>query len=148
MTLDINGRTRLAGVVGWPLGHTLSPAMHNAAYEALGLDWVYVPLPVEDDADMLRFIGALRVLPFVGVNITMPHKQAMLRLCDEVAMFAQMAGAVNTVHVSDGRLIGYNTDGRGLLEALETEAGFLPEGKSVTLVGAGGAAGAALVAFV
>lgn len=148
MSPKISGRTRLAGIIGWPLNHTLSPAMHNAAYDAMGLDWVYVPLPVEDEGDVFRFFGAVKVLPFVGINVTMPFKQAMLGMCDEVATFAQMAGAVNTVHVTDGRVIGYNTDGRGLLEALESEAQFKPEGRSVALLGAGGAAGAALVALV
>lgn len=148
MTVRISGRTKLAGIVGSPLDHTLSPAMHNAAYDAMGLDWVYVPLQVDEEADIFRFIGALKALPFVGVNVTMPYKRAALQLCDEVAMFAQMAGAVNTIHVSDGRLIGYNTDGRGLLESLETEAGFKPEGKHVVVYGAGGAAGAATVALV
>ncbi|MBA4370257.1 MAG: shikimate dehydrogenase [Coriobacteriaceae bacterium] len=148
MSPSISGRTQLAGIIGWPLEHTLSPAMHNAAYAAMGLDWVYVPLPVEQETDIYRFFGAVKVLPFVGLNVTMPFKQAMLGLCDEVATFAQMAGAVNTVHVSDGRVIGYNTDGRGLLEALQTDAQFAPEGRAVALVGAGGAAGAALVALV
>lgn len=148
MARAISGRTKLAGIIGWPLDHTLSPAMHNAAYEAMGIDWVYIPLPVEDDSSIFQMLGALRVLPFVGFNVTMPYKATMLELCDEVAMFAQMAGAVNTVHVSEGRLIGYNTDGRGLLEALDSEAGFKPEGKRVALLGAGGAAGAALVALV
>lgn len=122
--------------------------MHNAVYEALDLDWVYIPLPLADETDLMRFLGAARVLPFVGFNITMPYKQAMLGLCDEVAMLAQMAGAVNTVHCVGGRYIGYNTDGRGLMESLAAETGFVPEGKSVAIVGAGGAAGAALVALI
>lgn len=148
MTTPIDGRTQLAGVVGWPLDHTLSPAMHNAAYEAVGWNWVYLPLPVADETSLLRFASAAKVLPFVGFNITMPYKRTMLSLCDEVAATAELAGAVNTVHVIDGRLIGYNTDGRGLLESLEDEAGFDPEGKTVVLVGAGGAAGAALVGMI
>lgn len=148
MTARINGRTRLAGVVGNPLDHSLSPAMHNAVYEALELDWVYIPLQLADETDLMRFLGAARVLPFVGFNITMPFKQAMLSMCDEVAMLAKMAGAVNTVHVVDGRFIGYNTDGRGLVESIAEETGFQAEGKSVAIVGAGGAAGAALVALI
>lgn len=147
MSSRIGAHTKLAGIIGWPLSHTLSPAMHNAAYEALGLDWVYVPLPVPDESYLFRVFACLKVLPFVGINITMPYKQAALELCDEVAMQAQMAGAVNTVHVSDGRLIGYNTDGRGLMEAL-AETGFDVAGKQVALIGAGGAAGAAFVGFV
>lgn len=146
--MTIDGRTRPAGVVGWPVERSLSPAMHNAAYEALGLNWVYLPFPIQDQSGLLRFTDAVRSLPFVGFNITMPYKQAMLSLCDEVALFAQMAGAVNTVHCVDDRLIGYNTDGRGLIEALENEVGFVPEGKRIALIGAGGAAGAAVVALV
>ncbi|MBW6468996.1 MAG: shikimate dehydrogenase [Coriobacteriia bacterium] len=144
----ITGRTRLAGIIGWPVEQSLSPVMHNAAYESAGFDCVYVPLPVADETDLIRVVGAIRVLPFVGFNVTMPYKQVMLDLCDEVAMLAQMAGAVNTVHCVDGRLIGYNTDGRGLVDSLKADVGFDPAGATVALVGAGGAAGAALVSLV
>lgn len=148
MALRIDGRTKLAGVVGWPLDHTLSPAMHNAAYEHMGLDAAYIPLAVRNEAELQRVVSAVRVLPFIGFNVTMPFKQAVFSLCDEVAAQARLAGAVNTVHCSEGRLIGYNTDGRGLLESLSEEAAFTAEGKRIALLGAGGAAGAALVAFV
>ncbi len=144
----IDGRTRPAGVVGWPIEHTLSPAMHNAAYEELGLNWVYLPFAVPDQGALVRFADAARAVSFVGFNVTMPYKRAILELCDEVAMLAQMAGAVNTVHCSEGRLIGYNTDSRGLLESLSDEAGFSLEGRRIVLLGAGGAAGAAVAAFV
>ena len=144
----ISGTTRLAGVTGWPIGHTLSPAMHNAAYEEMGLDWLYLPLPVEHVRDLPRLTEALRVLPFVGMNVTMPYKEPVMELCDEVATVAELAGAVNTVHVTDGRLIGYNTDGRGLVEALAEDADFTPRGARIVVLGAGGAAAAALVAFV
>jgi shikimate dehydrogenase len=140
--------TRLVGVSGHPLAHTLSPAMHNAAYDEMGLDWVYIPLGVEHVRDLPALAEALRVLPFVGLNITMPYKEPMLQLCDEVARFAELAGAVNCVHVSEGRLIGYNTDGRGLIESLAAEAGFSVRGRDVVLLGAGGAAAAAAAAFV
>lgn len=144
----ICGTTRLAGVIGHPLAHSLSPAMHNAVYEELGLDWAYVPLHVADEIGLRRVVAAIQSLPFVGFNVTMPFKQAVLELCDEVAMAASMAGAVNTVHCVDGRLVGYNTDGRGLLEALKDDAGFEPAGKDVVICGAGGAAGAALVGLM
>ncbi len=144
----IDGRTRPAGVVGWPIDHTLSPAMHNAAYAEMGLNWAYLPFAVPDQGALLRFADVARSIPFVGFNVTMPYKQAILELCDEVAMLAQMAGAVNTVHCSEGRLIGYNTDSRGLLESLAEEADFVPEGKRVVLLGAGGAAGAAVASFI
>jgi len=148
MKTHITGRTLLAGIVGWPVEHSLSPAMHNAAYEALGLDWVYVPLPVSDETDLLRVIGAVRVLPFVGLNVTMPYKQVMLDMCDEVATLARVAGAVNTVHCDDGRLIGYNTDGRGLVDSLAEEVEFDPQGAQIVLLGAGGAASAALLSLI
>jgi len=148
VTPRISGSTRLAGVIGWPIDHTLSPAMHNAAYEELGLDWVYIPLGVPDEAGVRRVAAAARSLPFVGFNVTMPYKQIALELCDEVAQVARIAGAVNTVHVVDGALIGYNTDGRGLLEALESDAGFAPQSTAVAVFGAGGAASSAVVALV
>ena len=144
----INGTTMLAGVIGWPLDHSLSPAMHNAVYAELGLDWVYVPLAVADETGLRRLVAAIRSLPFVGFNVTMPYKGAILELCDEVATAAQLAGAVNTVHCVEGRLIGYNTDGRGLLETLSRDAGFDPAGKSVVILGAGGAASGAFVALI
>ena len=146
--MRISGMTRLAGVVGNPVSHSLSPAMHNAAYEALGLDWVYLPLHVGDEMGLSRLSSAIRSMRFVGFNITMPYKAAMLELCDEVATAAEMAGAVNTVHCTDGKLIGYNTDGRGLLEALQSETPFVPAGADVVVLGAGGAAGAAIVGLV
>jgi shikimate dehydrogenase len=144
----ITGTTQLAGVIGWPIEHSLSPVMHNAVYEELGLDWAYIPLPVADEIGLRRVVAATRALPFVGFNVTMPYKALVLELCDEVAMAASMAGAVNTVHCVEGRLVGYNTDGRGMLESLSEDAGFSPEGKRVVLLGAGGAAGAAIVAFI
>lgn len=144
----ISGTTKLAGVIGWPVDHSLSPAMHNAAYEQLGLDWVYLPLPIADEIGLRRVVAAVRSLPFVGFNVTMPYKSSVLELCDEVATAARMAGAVNTVHCVEGRLIGYNTDGRGLLESLASDANFNPAEKKVVLLGAGGAAGSALVAFI
>jgi shikimate dehydrogenase len=147
VTTAISGSTLLVGVTGRPLAHTLSPAMHNAAYSEMGLDWLYVPLGVDNVRDLPALADALRVLPFVGLNVTMPYKEPILDLCDEVATFAQVAGAVNTVHVVDGRLIGYNTDGRGLVDSLSADASFDPAGREIVIVGAGGAAAAAVVAL-
>lgn len=146
--MTINGRTRPTAVIGWPIAQSLSPVMHNAAYEALGLNWACIPLGVPDQRALFAFTEVVRQLPFVGFNVTMPYKQAMLELCDETATLAQLAGAVNTVHCVDGQLIGYNTDGRGLLESLEVDAGFDPAGQRIAILGAGGAAGAALTAFI
>ncbi len=147
MKMEINGSTRLAGVIGWPIDHSLSPAMHNAACARLGLDWVYIPLPVREYTDVAAVVTAIRALPFVGFNVTMPYKRLMLDLCDEVAAQARLAGAVNTVQVVDGRLMGYNTDGRGLLESLRDDAAFEPEGKRAVVLGSGGAASAIVAAF-
>jgi shikimate dehydrogenase len=147
MSIEIMGTTRLTGLIGWPVEHSLSPAMHNAAYERLGLDWVYVPFGVGDEASLPVIVAALKALPVVGFNVTMPYKRRMLDLCDEVALQARLAGAVNTVHVRDGCLIGYNTDGRGLLESLAQEAHFVPEGRRAVVFGAGGAAGAAVMSL-
>lgn len=148
MTIAINGSTLLAGVIGWPIEHSLSPAMHNAAYERLGLDWVYMPLPVRDSSEIPAVVSGMRSLPFVGFNVTMPYKRLMLELCDDVAAQARLCGAVNTVQVVDGRLMGYNTDGRGLMESLRDEVGFVPEGKRAVVLGSGGAAGAIVAALV
>lgn len=146
--MQIDGRTRLAGVIGWPVEQSLSPAMHNAAYQAMGLNWAYLPLAVPDNNALFALLDAVRRLDIVGMNVTMPFKRPVLELCDEVATLAQLAGAVNTVHCVDGQLIGYNTDGRGLLESLENDAGFQPAGSSVAIIGAGGAAGAAVAGFI
>jgi len=122
--------------------------MHNAVYAALDLNWAYIPMALEDESALPALVATVRALGFVGFNVTMPYKHTMLALCDEVAMFAQMAGAVNTVHCIDGKLMGYNTDGRGLLESLSTGADFVPADKRVVVLGTGGAAGGAVVAFI
>ena len=138
----IRGTTRLAGVVGWPVEHSRSPQMHNAAYAALGMDWAYVPLavPPERLTDALRGLAALG---FAGVNVTIPHKQAVAGLVDELSDAARDAGSVNTVLVrDDGSLRGETTDGDGLLDAL----GELPDGRAVVL-GAGGSARSVVAAL-
>jgi shikimate dehydrogenase len=139
----IAGSTRLAGVIGWPVSHSRSPQMHNAAYEALGLDWAYVALPVPPD----RLPAALRglsALGFAGVNVTIPHKEGVAALCDELSDEAARAGSVNTVLIrEDGTLRGETTDGAGMLAAI----GEVPGGEAVVL-GAGGAARAAVAALL
>ncbi|MGB4442457.1 MAG: shikimate dehydrogenase, partial [Coriobacteriia bacterium] len=135
-------------VIGWPVAQSLSPAMHNAAYQAMGLNWACLPLAVPDQRALVAFVEAARRLPFVGFNVTMPYKQALAELCDETATLAQMAGAVNTVHCVDGQLMGYNTDGRGMLESLAEDLGFDAAGASVAVIGSGGAAGAAVTALI
>jgi shikimate dehydrogenase len=132
---------RRAAVIGHPVGHSRSPAMHTAAYRALGLDWEYSRVDVEP-ADLAAFVAGLDAAGFAGVNVTIPHKQAVLELCDEVSEEARRAGSVNAVLVRDGRLRGETTDGFGLLWAL----GDAEPGDALVL-GAGGAARAAVTAL-
>lgn len=138
--MQIRGTTKVIGVLGWPVGHSLSPLMQGAGLEAAGLDWVYVPFPVHPDR-VGEAVKGIRALGLVGVNVTIPHKQAVIPFLDEVDPNARRIGAVNTIKVeSDGRLVGFNTDSEGAYEAMEVEAKFTVEGKRVTIVGAGGAA--------
>jgi shikimate dehydrogenase len=138
----VRGTTRLAGVMGWPVAHSRSPQMHNAAFAALGLDWVYVPLAVPE-AGLERALRALPDLGFAGVNVTIPHKQRVCELCDTLSDEAARARSVNTVLVGeDGALDGHTTDGRGMLGAIG-----LPLPEEALVVGSGGAARAAVVAL-
>jgi len=143
----ITGRTRLCGILGYPLDHTLSPTMHNAAFAALGLDWAYVPWPVPPDrlGEALRGLRALA--NFAGANVTVPHKEAILPHLDDLTPGARAVGAVNTiVRVSD-RLTGHTTDGAGLLAGLAEALDFCPKEAHIVIVGAGGGARAAAFAL-
>ncbi len=143
----ITGRTRLCGILGYPLDHTLSPTMHNAAFAALGLDWAYVPWSVPPDrlGEALRGLRALS--NFAGANVTVPHKEAILPHLDDLTPGARAVGAVNTiVRVSD-RLTGHTTDGAGLLAGLAEALGFRPGEAHIVIVGAGGGARAAAFAL-
>jgi len=139
----ITGRTRVVGVIGWPVAHSLSPPMHNAALAELGLDWVYVAYPVAPDR-VGDAVAGVRGLGIVGLNVTIPHKQAVVPHLDDLDQTARDLEAANTIHNRDGRLLGYNTDGPGLLRAL-AEAEAQVDGKRVAVLGAGGSARA--VAF-
>lgn len=135
----IAATTRVAAVIGDPVRHSLSPRLHNAAYRALGLDWVFVAFEVPDGGAPAA-LDAARALGLVGYAVTMPHKTASAALCDELSPDAAALQSVNTVTVlPDGRTAGDSTDGPGFLRAL-TEAGIEPAGRSVLLLGAGGAA--------
>jgi shikimate dehydrogenase len=148
--------TRLAGVIGWPVSHSLSPRMHNAAYAALGLNWAYVPLPVAPErvGDAVRGLVALG---FAGANVTVPHKQAVIPYLDELTPVAQAIGAVNTIVVQpDGSLLGGSTDGAGFMADLKQQtANRKPQpairnlqSANVLVIGAGGAARAVVYALV
>jgi shikimate dehydrogenase len=141
----IDGHTQLVGLIGWPVEHTLSPAMHNAAFDALGLNYRYVPLPAPPGR-VEAAVRGLSALGFRGANVTVPHKQTVTPHLDEITDTAQAIGAVNTIVVQDGRLVGHNTDGDGFLAALQ-ETGFQPADKRALVLGAGGAARAAVHAL-
>ncbi len=129
---------KIVGIIGYPLGHSVSPAMHNAAFRELGLDYEYVPFEVEP-ADLPQALPGLRALHVAGFNVTIPHKETIIPLLDDVTKLARTIGAVNTVVNQDGELIGYNTDGPGFIESLQEDAAFEPAGKKAVVLGAGGA---------
>lgn len=132
------------GIFGYPISHSLSPFFQNEAFKALGINGVYLPFEVKPDA-LQGAAAALRCLGIKGVNITIPHKQAIIPFLDSVEGDAALTGTVNTVLHREGKLIGYSTDGEGFLLSLRLEAGVDPRGKHVVILGAGGAARA--VAF-
>ena len=142
---SISGKTSLVGLIGWPVSHSLSPRMHNAAFAELGLDWTYVPLPVRPD-DVEQALKGLAALNFVGANVTVPHKQAVIRYLDELSEAARITGAVNTIHLKNGKFFGYNTDAIGFLNALQEANGY-PKGMRAAVLGAGGAARAVVYAL-
>ncbi|MCB1028261.1 MAG: shikimate dehydrogenase [Microthrixaceae bacterium] len=142
----ITGATRLAGVIGDPVRHSMSPVIHNAAYAATGLDWVYVAVPVPEGRVEAALAGAL-ALGVEGLSVTMPHKATVARHCDRLTESATRLGVVNAVRLSEGEVIGHNTDGTGFLVAL-ANAGWRAEGRSVVVVGAGGTARALSAALV
>lgn len=142
----INGKTQLLGLLGWPVGHSLSPAMHNAAAAALGLDWVYVPLPVRPER-LASALGGLAALGFRGVNLTVPHKEAALPYLDATYPVVEIIGAVNTIAIGDGQLTGFNTDWSGFLSDLESyDVGL--NGRDCIVLGGGGAARAVVYALL
>lgn len=137
--MKVTGKTSLVGIFGDPVSHSLSPLMHNAAYEAMGLDICYVPLHVVHD-DLNSAIAGLKAMGFLGVNVTVPHKVAVVPLLDRLDETAARVGAVNTIVNENGSLVGYNTDGAGFIRSLEEEAAVDYGGLSVLIFGAGGAA--------
>lgn len=135
--MEITGQTKLAGIIGDPVEHSLSPAIQNAAFNHLNINCVYIPLHVypEQLSLVMQTIKAF----FVGINVTMPYKQDVIPYMDEIDLFAQLVGAVNTIKVDNGRLLGFNTDGVGFLQSLKQELGFSPENRRIAIIGAGGA---------
>ena len=139
--------TQRLGIIGYPIGHSISPIFQQAGLDHLGIDatyekWEVTPERVGD------FVAGLRAPGTLGINITVPHKQAVIPFLDEVDEWATAAGAVNTIVNRDGRLTGHNTDGPGFLQALLVETGYSPDGTRALILGAGGAARGILLALV
>jgi shikimate dehydrogenase len=140
----IDAQAQLVGLIGWPVEHSVSPAMHNAAFDTLGLDWRYLPLPVRPDQAQAA-VRCLATLGFHGINVTTPHKQTVMPALDSIAPNSKELGAVNTLVIGrkpDGTpsIGGYNTDDKGFIAALR-DGGFEPQkSRRAVVVGAGGAA--------
>lgn len=142
----VRGSTRKVGVIGWPIEHTLSPVIHNAAFVALGMDWVYVPLPVAT-ARLPAALDGLGALGFAGANVTMPHKTRAAELVPDLSHDARLLRAVNTIVVGTDGLAGHNTDALGFERFLREDTGFDPSGRAALLFGAGGGARACALAL-
>jgi shikimate dehydrogenase len=134
----LSGNARLAGIAGWPVGHSRSPRLHGFWLERYGIDGAYVPLPI-DPANFPAAIRGLASAGFAGVNVTIPHKVAAFAICDKVDESARRAGAVNTLVFDNGRIAGSNTDGWGFLENLRAHA-VDPAAGPALILGAGGSA--------
>lgn len=137
--MPLSGATQLAAVIGWPVEHSRSPAIHNAAAKAAGVDLVYTALPVRP-GDGAAAASAVRTLGIRGLSVTMPHKVDVIEALDEVTPVAQALGAVNHITNNEGHLVGNNTDGAGFVSGLRHDAGVDLDGKVVGVFGAGGAA--------
>jgi shikimate dehydrogenase len=144
--MNIRGTTRILGIFGDPVAHSLSPLMQNEALTLAGIDAAYVPFHVRPE-NLAAAVAGIRSLDLWGVNVTVPHKEAVLRLLDGVDPDARLIGAANTIVNRSGVLTGYNTDAPGLLRSLAEELNFDPAGKRILVLGAGGACRAALVAL-
>ncbi len=144
--MEITGKTRLIGIMGHPITHTLSPLMQNAAFTAMGLDICYVPLEVSPE-NLKKAFDGLRAMRFMGANITIPHKVPSATLVDRLEGAAQITGAVNTVVNDSGELIGHNTDGEGFIRALDEVISIHFPDATALLLGAGGAARSIAVAM-
>ena len=135
---QITGHTNLICLLGSPVAHSISPQMHNEAFKSLDLDYRYLAFDVKIE-ELETVVNGLRAMGARGFNLTMPHKNAMCALCDELSPAAKIIGAVNTVVIENGKFIGHTTDGTGYLRALKDDD-IHYEGKKITILGAGGAA--------
>jgi len=136
--MKLSGHTKPFAVLGHPIGHTLSPVMHNASMQELGFDGIYLALDVHPDR-LMDVLPSMALMGFAGVNLTVPHKEIAFRGLDKLDDSARLFGAANTVEFTDGGMIGHNTDGYGFLKALEEAFGKSVEGDSIFVLGCGGA---------
>ena len=143
----IKGDTQVFAVFGDPIGHSLSPVMHNAAFQALGLNCIYIPCHVRPE-QLGNAISGIRAFNIKGVNVTIPHKRAVLGGLDEIFGDSLLSGSVNTIINRNGKLYGASTDGIGLVRSLKEEGGFEVAGKNVLLLGAGGSAPAVIYRLI
>lgn len=134
----VSSQTRVAAVVGDPVGHSLSPQIHNGWFSRLGLDWVYVALPVSGAGD--RIVDSMRALSLAGLNVTMPHKEVVARTADRLTGSSQILGVANTLYWHGDEILATSTDGDGFVASLRADAGRDPSGLSFVVLGAGGAA--------
>ena len=143
--LPLSGTTQIVGIFGWPVSHSFSPRMHNAAFRELGLDWAYVPFPTPPEklGDAIR---GFRAMGFRGANVTIPHKEKAIEFLDGLSPLSEKMGTVNTLYWEGDRLMGTTTDPWGCLENLR-RAGFQPQNQDIALIGCGGAARAISFAF-
>ncbi|MEI7834474.1 MAG: shikimate dehydrogenase, partial [bacterium] len=142
---DITGATNVACVIGYPVAHSQSPTMHNAAFRELALDWIYVPFGVAPE-DLSAAVSGLYALGVRGVNVTIPHKQAVMRLVSSISAEAAAIGSVNTLVRTAAGWHGHSTDGEGFLRGL-VEHGVAVTDKRAVILGAGGAARAVVGAL-
>lgn len=141
--MQIDGHTRLAAVVANPIKHSISPFIHNFAFDKTGINGVYVAWEIGKE-DLADTVANIRRYDMWGINLSMPYKQAVIPYLDELTSSAELIGAVNTVINRDGKLLGHNTDGIGFFKSLEKQADFSVKGKSMAILGAGGAATAVI----
>jgi len=134
--LKVTTQAKITGIFGYPIGHTLSPYMHNAAYKALGLNYAYYPFEVAPSA-LKDAIKSIKELNICAINITVPHKEMAMKFVDKIDKTAKKIGSINTIINKNGILCGYNTDAPGFIEDLKVN-GFIPKGKTALLLGAGG----------
>lgn len=136
--MNISGETKIVGLIGNPIEHSISPPMHNAAFQESDLDFAYVTFKVEK-ADIEKALDGIRGLEIEGINVTIPHKSTVNKYLDEIEDTAEKIGAVNTIKRDGKKLKGFNTDGKGVLKTLRKEIGGI-KNKNILLLGAGGAA--------